>query len=106
MQKAISFGIPMEQAIRSATIIPARQIGREAEIGSIEPGKLAAEAELREGDIILSANLKPIKSVEEFSKIIREDAKKRGVVMLQLQRQGQTFFRSLALSDTPDGAKK
>ena len=41
MQKAISFGIPMEQAIRSATIIPARQIGREAEIGSIEPGKLA-----------------------------------------------------------------
>ena len=41
MQKAISFGIQMEQAIRSATIIPARQIGREAEIGSIEPGKLA-----------------------------------------------------------------
>ena len=41
MQKAIFFGIPMEQAIRSATIIPARQIGREAEIGSIEPGKLA-----------------------------------------------------------------
>ena len=41
MQKAISFGIPMEQAIRSATIIPAHQIGREAEIGSIEPGKLA-----------------------------------------------------------------
>ena len=41
MQKAISFGIPMEKAIRSATIIPARQIGREAEIGSIEPGKLA-----------------------------------------------------------------
>ncbi|MFR3458229.1 MAG: PDZ domain-containing protein [Bilophila wadsworthia] len=39
---------------------------------------MAAEAELREGDIILSANLKPIKSVEEFSKIIREDAKKRG----------------------------
>lgn len=75
-------------------------------IVGVEPGKLAAEAELREGDIILSANLKPINSVKEFSKIIREDAKKRGVVMLQIQRQGQTFFRSLALSDTPDGAKK
>ena len=25
MQKAVSFGIPMEQAIRSATIIPARR---------------------------------------------------------------------------------
>ena len=37
--------------------------------------------------------------MDEFSKIIREDAKKRGVVMLQLQRQGQTFFRSLPLTD-------
>ena len=31
----------MEQAILSATIIPARELGREAEIGSIESGKLA-----------------------------------------------------------------
>ncbi len=65
----------------------------------VEPGKLAAESEIQEGDVILSANLKPVKSVDEFSKIIREDAKKRGVVMLQLQRQGQTFFRSLPLTD-------
>ena len=41
MRKAVSFGIPKEQAILSATIIPARQLGREAEIGSIEQGKLA-----------------------------------------------------------------
>lgn len=68
----------------------------------VEPGKLAAEAELQEGDVILSANLKPIKSVEDFSKVIREDAKKRGVVMLQIQRQGQTFFRSLPLSEKTD----
>ena len=41
MRKAVEFGIPREQAILSATIIPARQLGREAEIGSIEQGKLA-----------------------------------------------------------------
>lgn len=41
MRKAVEFGIPKEQAIRSATIIPARQLGRESEIGSIEVGKLA-----------------------------------------------------------------
>lgn len=41
MRKAVEFGIPKEQAILSATLIPARQIGRESEIGSIEPGKLA-----------------------------------------------------------------
>ena len=41
MKKAVSFGIPKEQAILSATLIPAREIGAEREIGSIEPGKLA-----------------------------------------------------------------
>lgn len=105
-QDAPSIGLSVrpltKEEARTANVKP----GTGLLIVGVEPGKLAAEAELREGDIILSANLKPIKSVEEFSKIIREDAKKRGVVMLQLQRQGQTFFRSLALSDTPDGARK
>ena len=41
MRKAVAFGIPKEQAILSATIVPAREIGRETEIGSIETGKLA-----------------------------------------------------------------
>ena len=41
MLNAISFGVGEETAIRAATINPAREIGREREIGSIEPGKLA-----------------------------------------------------------------
>ncbi len=41
MRKAVSFGIKKEQAILSATLIPARQIGADKEIGSIETGKLA-----------------------------------------------------------------
>ena len=41
MQRAVSFGIPAEQAILSSTIIPAREIGQDAEIGSIAVGKLA-----------------------------------------------------------------
>ena len=103
ISEALQMLLPLtKEEARTANVKP----GTGLLIVGVEPGKLAAEAELREGDIILSANLKPIKSVEEFSKIIRADAKKRGVVMLQLQRQGQTFFRSLALSDTPDGAKK
>ena len=40
MRKAVSFGIPKEEAILSATAIPAQQIGR-PEIGTIAPGKLA-----------------------------------------------------------------
>ena len=41
MRNAEAFGIPREEAIRAATIRPAREIGRESEIGSIEAGKLA-----------------------------------------------------------------
>ena len=41
MRKAVEFGISREEAILSATIIPARQLGREEEVGSIAPGKLA-----------------------------------------------------------------
>ena len=41
MLLAIRFGIPREEAIAAATILPAREIGAERELGSIEPGKLA-----------------------------------------------------------------
>ena len=41
MRKAVEFGIPKEQAILSATLLPAREIGREHETGSIAVGKLA-----------------------------------------------------------------
>ena len=41
MLNAIDFGIPTAAAINSATIIPARELGCQGEIGSIEEGKLA-----------------------------------------------------------------
>lgn len=41
MKAAVSFGIPAEEAILSATINPARQIGRDYEIGSITKYKRA-----------------------------------------------------------------
>ena len=41
MCNAVAFGATIPQAVRAATIIPARQLGRAEEIGSIEVGKLA-----------------------------------------------------------------
>ena len=41
MLNVIKFGIPVADAINSATIIPAREIGKDDEIGSIEVGKRA-----------------------------------------------------------------
>ena len=41
MRNAVAFGIACDEAIRAATILPAREIGRADVIGSIEKGKLA-----------------------------------------------------------------
>ncbi len=65
----------------------------------VDPGKAASEADIREGDIILTANLKPVNSADALAKIIRDEAKKRGAVTLQIQRQGQKFFRAISLAE-------
>lgn len=41
IKNLVKFGIPLEQAVKAATLIPARSIGLENEIGSIEEGKRA-----------------------------------------------------------------
>lgn len=41
MQTAISFGIPLESAIKAAAVNPAKQLGIYKEYGSITPGKYA-----------------------------------------------------------------
>ena len=41
MRNAVRFGIPLVQAVMAATMIPARAIGCEQEVGSIEEGKRA-----------------------------------------------------------------
>ena len=41
VKNLVSYGVPFEQAVKSATLIPARAIGLDGEIGSIAPGKTA-----------------------------------------------------------------
>ena len=41
MLNAISFGIDRDEAIRASTIIPAREVGCDDELGSVSEGKLA-----------------------------------------------------------------
>ena len=41
VKNLVSFGIPLEQAVKAASLIPARSIGLEEEIVSIAPGKRA-----------------------------------------------------------------
>lgn len=50
IKNLVSFGVPFEQAVKAATLLPARAIGLDGEIGSIAPGK-------RAGLVVLDENL-------------------------------------------------
>lgn len=41
VKNLVGYGVPFEQAVKAASLIPARAIGLDQEIGSIEPGKAA-----------------------------------------------------------------
>lgn len=61
----------------------------------------AGEAGLRKGDIVLELNLKPVETLDAFAKLMEEDAAKKGVAMLLVQRGKQTLFRTIPL-DGPE----
>jgi len=74
---------------------------------SSEPGKLAAENDIRKGDVILTANLQPVNRTEDLADIINREGKERGALTFQIQRQGQTFFRTVPLTEkSPDAPRK
>jgi serine protease Do len=66
---------------------------------SSEPGKSAAENDIRQGDVILTANLQPVNRTEDLANIIDKAGKERGALTFQIQRQGQTFFRTVPLGE-------
>ena len=66
-------------------------------IVGIDSNKPAADADIRRGDVILKANLKPVNSIAQLSKIVKEEGVKRGAVMLQILRKGETVFRTIPL---------
>jgi N-acetylglucosamine-6-phosphate deacetylase len=41
LRRAVSFGIPLESAIKAATINPAKSVGLDDNIGSLSKGKRA-----------------------------------------------------------------
>ena len=68
---------------------------------SSDPDKLAAANDIRQGDVIISANLQPVNRTEDLAEIINREGKKRGALIFQIQRQGQTFFRTVPLEEQP-----
>ncbi|MDR2574021.1 MAG: DegQ family serine endoprotease [Desulfovibrio sp.] len=66
-------------------------------VASIDPDKPAAQVDIRPGDVILKVNLKSVNSVEELSRIVKDEGVKRGAVLLQVARRDDIFFRTVPL---------
>ncbi len=65
---------------------------------SVEPDKIAAEHDIRKNDVLLTANLQPLKNSGDLARQI-DEGKSRGAITFQVQRQGQTFFRTVPLEE-------
>ncbi len=81
---------------------------QEAEALGVEPGKgllvtevdngsPAQDSEIRPGDVILQANQKTWPPLPELENIHAGDASDKGALLLLIQRQGRTVFRTITL---------
>jgi len=76
----------------------AKRFGYEDEEGvlvsNVERGTPADREGIKEGDLIVSVNRKPVKNVSDFNKAI-ENLKPNDIVLLRLKREGMSFFRAI-----------
>jgi len=68
-------------------------------ITGVEDGSLAAEYDLRPGDVILEENGYEVNTVEEFESVYKKYAKPKKVVMLLIKRRGENLFRTIPLTE-------
>ena len=54
VKNLVSWGVPFEQAVKAASLIPARAIGLDKELGSIAPGK-AADLVVLDGNLDIAS---------------------------------------------------
>ena len=67
-------------------------------VTAIDDDKPASEAGVREGDVIVAANYKPVKTVDDLSKIVAEGVE-RGAVVLKINRNGDMISRTVKLAE-------
>lgn len=68
-------------------------------ITGVDEGSLAAQAGIMPGDVIVAVNKRSVNAVNELTDQIQAAEKQQGAVLLQLVRQGQSFFRAIELGN-------
>ncbi len=96
-QEAATLGISVRPLTAEETKAHSLEKGQGLLVVEVAQGKPASEAGIRQGDVILSANLTPVKDAKELAKIIK-DVTSRGAVMLQVSRRGEVTFVAVPLA--------
>ena len=65
-------------------------------ITEVDPQKVLGNAGVRPGDVIVTANMIAVKNVQEFENAVNQ-SRSRGAILLQIYRQGTTFFVSVPI---------
>jgi serine protease Do len=63
-------------------------------VEEVEPGSLAARAEIRAGDVIVKVNKIPISNVKELRRL-KGDLEQADVILFQINRRGHTHFLTI-----------
>ncbi|EHJ47172.1 protease Do [Solidesulfovibrio carbinoliphilus subsp. oakridgensis] len=91
-------------AVRSVTAKEAKALGMDKARGvlitEVGDGTEAEQSDVRPGDVVLEVNQRAVNTPDEFKKVVAEDGKQKGVVMLQIKRQRQTIFRTVPLAES------
>jgi serine protease Do len=66
-------------------------------IARVQTGSAAEEAGLRDGDLILEVNRRPVRSIKAYESAVSQLEKDQAVLLL-VKRQGRTSFFSLKAS--------
>ena len=64
-------------------------------VTSVDPDSPAAEAGIREGDLIMGINQHPVETAKDVADIVRKEGKSAGAVLVLFKRHGQPVFRSI-----------
>jgi len=68
-------------------------------VTEVEAGSVAENGGVRPGDVLLEANQHELKNSGDLEKIVRDEGKEKGVIMLLIAREGRNFFKTLVLDD-------
>lgn len=100
LQKGSNLGISLRELTsqdRQTLRVPQNVSG--ILVTDVKQNGLATEAGILPQDIIMAANLKPVKTIKDLTKILDKESKERGAIVLQIFRQGNSFIITVPLNE-------